>query len=191
MKCPKCQFPNLKGSTFCSACGTKLDSVEATPGDKVSIPANSEITINVVEKKSPKKVGCFGLILILLFVSVVFSAISGNSKNEASSTPSPTETTGSYCAILMKSLNEAVEYMGNAGSKYTVGDVAAVLDKRGSALATGFDVEMAGSVERLEAIQEAGNQLLQIRVNLIDGGDITPAANAFKNAYDYIAASCQ
>jgi hypothetical protein len=91
----------------------------------------------------------------------------------------------------MKSLNEAVEYMGNAGSKYTLGDVAAVLEKRGTALATGFDVEMAGSLERLEAIQEAGDQLLQIRVNLIDGGDVTPAANAFKNAYDYIAASCQ
>lgn len=190
MKCSKCQFPNLKGSTFCSACGTKLDSVEATPGDKVSIPANSEITINVVEKKSPKKVGCFGLILIVVFVSVIFSAISGNSRNESSSTPSPTETKGSYCAIIMKSLNEAVEYMGNAGSKYTVGDVAAVLDKRGSALASGFDIEMAGGAERLSVIQDAGQQLLQIRVNLIDGGDITPAAEQFKKDYDYLAATC-
>jgi len=191
MKCPKCQFLNFGGSTYCSACGSKLDSVKANSGDKVSIPANSEITINVVEKKSPKKIGCFGLILIVLFVSLVFNTISGNSGNDASSSPSPRETTGSYCAILMKSLNEAVEYMGNAGSKYTLGDVAAVLEKRGTALATGFDVEMAGSLERLEAIQEAGDQLLQIRVNLIDGGDVTPAANAFKNAYDYIAASCQ
>lgn len=192
MKCPKCQMPNQKWAAFCSACGEKLNADKTvTVVEQKTVPNGSEITINVVEKKAPKKLGCFGVILVVVFVSLIFSAISGNSRSETASTPSPTETTGAYCAILMKSLNEAVEYMGNAGSKYTVGDVAAVLDKRGSALASGFDLEMAGSEERLQAIREAGNQLLQIRVNLIDGGDITPAANAFKSAYEYIASSCQ
>lgn len=192
MKCPKCQMPNQKWAAFCSACGEKLNADKTVSVvEQKTVPNGSEITINVVEKKAPKKLGCFGVILVIVFVSLIFSAISGNSKSETASTPEPTNSQGSYCAILMKSLNESVEYMGNAGTTYSIGDVAAVLEKRGSALATGFDVDMAGSPERLAVIQDAGKQLLQIRVRLLDGGDITPSAEAFKQDFEYIAATCE
>lgn len=197
MKCPKCQFPNLKDAVFCSACGIRLEAHQAKSGDSVSVPGNSEITINVVEKDKPKKLGCFGIVfLVIIFsamIGLISNAVNSGSDSQSSSVVSatPTQTKGSYCAILMKSLNEAIEYMGNAGSKYTVSDVAQVLEKRGNSLVSGFDVEMAGSAERLGWINDAGKQLLQIRVSIVDGGEITSAAEKFKKDYALIAKTCE
>lgn len=194
MKCPKCQLPNQDWASFCSGCGEKLTpKARIASSNTVETPGNQEITVNLVQKKQIKPIGCFGIAIIVLIVVALFSSLSNSNSLDQASSPTPTisQDTGAYCAILMKSLNEAVVYMGNAGTKYTLEEVSAVLEKRGSALASGFDIEMAGSPERLAAIQEAGNQLLQIRVNLIEGGDITPAAEAFKVAFDYISATCE
>ncbi len=194
MKCPKCQMPNQDWASFCSGCGEKLSPKAKIASSKTAeTSGNQEITVNLVEKKQMKPIGCFGIAIIVLVVVALFSSLSNSNSSEQASSPTPaiTQDTGAYCAILMKSLNEAVVYMGNAGTKYTLEDVAGVLEKRGTALASGFDLEMAGSPDRLAAIREAGNQLLQIRVNLIDGGDITPAAEAFKVAFDYISATCE
>jgi len=151
------------------------------------------VTVNLVEKKQPKKIGCVGVVGLVILASVVFNAISGGSRSSepAASASAPAPETGSYCLVLMKYLNEAVTVMGNAGSTATVADVTSVLEERGTALASGFDLEMAGSAERLATIRDAGNQLLKIRVAILDGGDITPAAEAFKADYAAIKATCE
>ncbi len=191
MKCPKCLFPNLKGSTFCSACGAKLERLEASPGDKVSVPANSEITINVVEKPKPKKLGCLGIFGVFILVAIIFGALSGNSNSDNQADPTPTADPNYFCSAMMRSLNEAVEYMGNAGSKYTADEVAAVLKDEGDKLSSGYDLKMAGNAERLGWIRNAGNQLLQIRVAIIDGGDVEAPAASFSESLNLISESCK
>jgi hypothetical protein len=190
MNCSKCNFPNQKGSVYCSACGAKFEATQIVSGDKVNVPAGADVTINVTNKAQPKKLGCFGIVFLVVIFGAMLSLLTnaGNKDNQVTSTP--TQTTGSYCGVLMRSLNESVEYMGNAGTKYTVADVADVLEKRGMSLASGFDVQMAGSAERLATIQDAGNQLLAIRVAIVDGGDISKAAKAFKTDFAKISASC-
>jgi hypothetical protein len=190
MKCSKCLFPNHKGSTFCSACGAKLDPLEAKPGEKVSVPANAEITINVVEKPKPKKLGCFGIFGAFILIALIFSAISGNTGNQNQSEEAPTADPNYFCSSMLRSLNEAVEYMGNAGSKYTVDEVAAVLKDQGDKLSSGYDFQMAGNAERLGWIRNAGKQLLQIRVAIIDGGDVEAPAASFSESLNLITDSC-
>jgi hypothetical protein len=92
---------------------------------------------------------------------------------------------------LTKYLNEATEALSQAGTTATIADVSSVLLDRGTALATGFDVEMAGSVERYNLIRETGQNLLQIRVALIDGGDITEPANKYATNIEAIRATCE
>jgi hypothetical protein len=92
---------------------------------------------------------------------------------------------------MMRSLNEAVEYMGNAGSKYTADEVAAVLKDEGDKLSSGYDLQMAGNAERLGWIRNAGNQLLQIRVAIIDGGDVEAPAASFSESLNLISDSCK
>jgi hypothetical protein len=129
--------------------------------------------------------GFFAIIALLIWISSLF-----NNGGDPEPT-TPTKATGSYCAILTKYINEAVTVMGGAGTTTTVADVTSVLLDRGTALATGFDVEMAGSVERYNLIRGAGQQLLQIRVALIDGGDVTKPANDFATSAAAIRATCQ
>ncbi len=187
MNCSKCHASNNADAVFCSKCGVSLATGEAAPA-----PA---VTVNLVEKKQPKKIGCIGVVVLVILASVVINAISGGSKSSepaaSASADAPAAQTGSYCLVLMKYLNEAVTVMGNAGSTATVADVTSVLEERGTTLASGFDLEMAGSPERLATIRDAGNQLLKIRVAILDGGDINPAAEAFKADYAAIKATCQ
>jgi hypothetical protein len=195
MNCPKCNVANARAASFCMGCGSKLESLaHRSTSTSKKISTVSDVTINIVEKKQPKKLGCFGLVFVVILVSMIFSAVTGNTKNEPSapvSEPTRTQETSAYCGVLMKYLNEAVEYMGNAGTEYSISDVTSVLKDRGTALATGFDLTMAGSEARLVTIRDAGKQLLQIRVNLLDGGDITPAAEAFKRDYEFISETCK
>lgn len=65
-----------------------------------------------------------------------------------------------------------------------------MLENRGTTLASGFGLEMAGSPARLATIRDAGNQLLKIRVAILDGGNVTPAAEAFKADYSALKATC-
>lgn len=190
MNCSKCNASNNADAVFCSKCGVSISSGEATPA-----PA---LTVNLVEKRQPKKIGCIGVVVLVILASAIFNAISGGSKSSepaantsSASAVAPAPTTGSYCLVLMKYLNEAVTVMSNAGSTATVADVTSVLEKRGTALASGFDLDMAGSAERLATIRDAGNQLLKIRVAILDGGDVTPAAEAFKADYAALKATCK
>lgn len=187
MNCSKCNASNNGDAVFCSKCGVSLATGEATPAPPV--------TVNLVEKKQPKKIGCIGVVVLVILASVVFNALSGGSKSSepaaSASAAAPAAETGSYCLVLMKYLNEAVTVMGNAGSTATVADVSSVLEKRGTALASGFDLDMAGSAERLATIRDAGNQLLKIRVAILDGGDTTAAIEAFKADYAALKATCE
>lgn len=187
MNCSKCNSSNNFDAIFCSKCGVSLATGEPTPAPPV--------TVNLVESKRPKKIGCIGIVVLVILASVVVNAISGGFKSSepaaSASVAAPVAESGSYCLILMKYLNEAVTVMGNAGSTATVADVTSVLEKRGSALASGFDLEMAGSAERLATIRDAGNQLLKIRVAILDGGDVNPAAEAFKADYSALKATCE
>lgn len=139
-------------------------------------------------KNPGKRIGCFGLIGIVLMLAWVSSIFNGGDSNVAST---PKKTTGMYCAVLMKYLNESIDVMANAGKTASISDVSSVLEDRGTALATGFDAEMAGSVERYNAIRSAGEQLLKLRVAILDGGDITEPANQFKQDAQAIQATCQ
>jgi hypothetical protein len=143
--------------------------------------------INTGQSKG-KKIGCGSIIIFFLLLAWISSLFNNGGDTEPTT---PTKTTGSYCAILTKYINEAVTVMGGAGTTTTVADVTSVLLDRGTALATGFDVEMAGSVERYNLIRGAGQQLLQIRVALIDGGDVTKPANDFATSAAAIKATCQ
>jgi hypothetical protein len=80
--------------------------------------------------------------------------------------------------------------MGNAGSIYTVDEVAAVLKQEGDKLSSGYDLQLAGSAERLAWLRNAGNQLLKIRVAIIDGGDIDAPVASFTDSLNRISASC-
>jgi hypothetical protein len=129
--------------------------------------------------------GFFAIIALLIWISSFFNNGGDRESSE------PTKTTGSYCPILTKYLNEATEALSQAGTTATIADVSSVLLDRGTALATGFDVEMAGSVERYNLIRETGQNLLQIRVALIDGGDITEPANKYATNIEGIRATCE
>jgi hypothetical protein len=198
MKCSKCKATIQEGASFCPSCGVNLNGSEiTTSGKKITAPAGSDITINVFDKNADlntakaRKIGCFSFLGIIVFVALLFSLITGNSSSRTASETQAPSTTGSYCGILMKTLNESVEYMGNAGSKYTLADVSAVLEDNGRSLTQGYDLEMAGSAERLSWIRNAGNQLLKIRVIINDGGDIDPPVASFTESFSLISETCK
>ncbi len=197
MKCSKCKATIQEGASFCPSCGVNLNGSEiSTSGKKITAPAGSDITINVFDKNADlntskaKRIGCFSFLGILVFVALIFSVISGNAGRNSASDPAPTSDPNAYCSGMMRSLNEAVEHMGNAGSIYTVDEVAAVLKQEGDKLSSGYDLQLAGSAERLAWLRNAGNQLLKIRVAIIDGGDIDAPVASFTDSLNRISASC-
>ena len=189
MKCPECLLPNSAGSLDCSGCGSSLTSKAEQPSKETF---ESPIkTAGEESKPSANKVGLIVFASVLAIIGIVF--INGLNKGvPVASDPTPTQTADPnfYCSSMLRSLNKAVEYMGNAGTLYTIGDVAAVLQDEGDSLRSGYNLQMAGDADRLGWIRNAGSQLLQIRVALIDGGDIDTPIASFSESLNLISASC-
>ncbi len=132
----------------------------------------------------------FGCLATFTFLFLLVSALSFFGANEGPHSVNKRESSAQFCNVLKKYVRESTEALAQYGTVLSASDVASVLNRHGTALATGFNVEMAGSAERLDAIRSAGEQLLRLRVAILDGGDFQKPTNQFKLDAQKIEDSC-
>jgi hypothetical protein len=127
-------------------------------------------------------------LLVFAFNSIGarYSDLRESAPKEVIAKPDP----NAYCPGLMSDLYKVVTELGNAGSTASVSDIVTLLKEVGTRLSTGYDLQLAGTAERLTAIRTAGLAMLEIRVALLDGGDVTPPALVLKESAEFISASC-
>jgi hypothetical protein len=94
------------------------------------------------------------------------------------------------CDNVNRYLNRAVEAMGTAGNTSTLDDLLISLKDNGETLTQGFDAKILGSQENWDLVRGAGEDLLRIRVGLVQDSDIKKASDSFKTAYGEIQTIC-
>jgi hypothetical protein len=135
-------------------------------------------------ESSSKRIRTFAIVSITLVLAWVTSLVI---------TASPKETVTEderFCTEITDYLYETIDILEDGGTTYTVADVTSALLDRGTTLVTAYDVENSG-LEWYNMLQHAGNQLLQIRVALIDGGDVNGPAQRFASAVEAVEAYCR
>jgi hypothetical protein len=94
------------------------------------------------------------------------------------------------CDNVNRYLNRAVQAMGTAGTNSTIADVVSSLKENGDILTGAFDAEILGSQENWDLVRGAGEDLLKIRVGLLDDKDIKKPSDDFTSKYETIQELC-
>lgn len=121
---------------------------------------------------------------------VLTGCSSGTSSAPESQTSEPVQALGGSCQSVMRYLNKAVIVLGGAGETTTIDDILPVLQNSGELLTGGFGSEDLGGMANYNLVNGAGKDLLRLRVDLVNGNDITQDSNSFLNGYNTIKAMC-
>jgi len=104
--------------------------------------------------------------------------------------PEEVQALGGSCQSVMRYLNKAVVVLGGAGETTTMDDILPVLQNSGEMLTGGFGSEDLGGMSNYNLVNGAGKDLLRMRVDLIDGTDVSEDSASFLEGFNTIKAMC-
>jgi hypothetical protein len=142
------------------------------------------------QKAKPKLIACIIVLAIpaLLLINGFMPHSDSSSKDTPS--PEPTQALGGYCLSVMGYLDNAVQVMAGAGTTTTEADILPVLKEEGDKLYRGFDTTMVDTAANVALLNNSGNDLLRIRVDIINGDDTSPDTKLFVSRYRKIKKMC-
>ena len=114
-----------------------------------------------------------------------------SSTTDPTTSPEPVQVLGGSCQSVMRYLNKAVIVLGGAGETTTIDDILPVLQNSGDLLTGGYGSDDLGGMANYNLVNGAGKDLLKLRVDLVEGYDITEDSASFLDRYTKIKAMCE
>jgi hypothetical protein len=142
------------------------------------------------QRSKPKPILYLVILAIPLFLLISAFMPKSSSTTDPTTSPEPQQALGGYCPAVMRYLNDAVQVMGGAGETTTADDIVPVLKDSGEKLSQGFDTNMVDTASNVALLNNAGKDLLRIRVDILNGDDVEADASRFMDRYNKINSMC-